>query len=84
MQDVLTADQEEALTEIFRDILGVPDLILRDEMTAADVSTWDSFNHINIVLAVEENFGLRFSKKEIAALANIGEFKTLIATKLKM
>lgn len=82
MPDRLTAEHEEKLTAIFRTLFNDATLVLRDDLTAADVSGWDSFNHINLVLQVESDFSVRFSTEEIASLKNVGEFKTLIGRKL--
>jgi acyl carrier protein len=73
---------EHKLTQIFRDLFNNPDLVLTEKMTAADVEGWDSFNHINLVMMVEEEFNARFSTSEIAQLANVGQFKELIASKI--
>jgi acyl carrier protein len=73
---------EQKLTQIFRDLFNDPDFRLSDHMTAADVEGWDSFNHINLVMMVEEEFGTRFTTSEIAQLANVGQFKQLIASKI--
>ena len=83
MTNPLSPDEESKLTEIFRNLLNHPDLVLRDDLTAADVTGWDSFTHINLVMQVEMDFGTRFTTHEIAALRNVGEFKALIAEKLK-
>lgn len=78
----LREPDEQKLTQIFRDLFNNPDLVLTEEMTAADVEGWDSFNHINLVMMVEEEFSARFSTSEIAGLANVGQFKQLIASKI--
>ncbi|MDQ1692735.1 MAG: acyl carrier protein [Acidobacteriaceae bacterium] len=70
------------LTEIFRDIFDDDDLTLRPEMTAADVKDWDSFNHINLIVATEAKFGIKFQTAEIESLKNVGHFEELIAKKL--
>ena len=82
MNNALSAKDEARLTEIFRTLFNNPALGLTDELTASDVPGWDSFNHINLVMYVEEEFGIRFTTREIAALKNVGEFKILIASKL--
>jgi len=82
MSPELSEQQTATLTEIFRTLFNDPDLVLRDDLTAADVPGWDSFNHVNLVMQVEEDMGVRFTTPEIAALANVGEFKLLIARKL--
>ena len=73
---------EKKLTKIFHDLFNNPDLVLTDKLTAGDVEGWDSFNHINLVMIVEEEFNVRFSTSEIAQLANVGQFKELIASKI--
>ncbi|HEY3990252.1 MAG TPA: acyl carrier protein [Acidobacteriaceae bacterium] len=70
------------LTEIFRDIFDDDALTLRPEMTAADVPDWDSFNHINLIVATEAKFGVKFQTAEIESLKNVGHFEELIAKKL--
>ena len=77
------AEIYQKLTGIFRDILDDDDLTLRPELTAADVPGWDSFNHINIVVATEAAFGIKFKSAEVEELKNVGEFITLIQAKLR-
>jgi acyl carrier protein len=50
-------------------------------MSAKDVPEWDSFNHINIIVAAEQRFGVKFRTAEIEALRTVGEFADLIARK---
>lgn len=82
MTDKLKAADEVVLTDIFRTLFQDPALVLRDDLKAPDVPGWDSFNHINLVMQIEEDFGIRFTTEEISTLANVGEFKSLIAGKL--
>lgn len=82
MNHKLNAADEAKLTDIFRTLFNEPSLVLRDDLTAPDVPGWDSFNHINLVMQIEEDFQLRFTTEEIASLKNVGEFKALVARKL--
>jgi acyl carrier protein len=77
-------DQEvlDRLTDIFRDVLDDDDLVLTPETTATDVAGWDSANHINIVVATEVRFKIRFTNGEIERLKNVGDFVQLIQHKL--
>jgi acyl carrier protein len=77
-----TADIDSKLTTIFRDIFDDDSITLRPEMTAADVDEWDSFNHINLIVATEAKFGIKFQTAEIESLKNVGHFEDLIAKKL--
>lgn len=70
------------LEEIFRMVFDRPDLAIEDGMTADDVDDWDSLAQINLVVAAEDAFAVRFQTAEIKALQNVGQFKRLIADKL--
>jgi acyl carrier protein len=71
----------QGLEEVFEEVLG-RHVELRDETTAADIEGWDSIVHIMLILASERKFELRFESSEIANAASVGEFVTLIQTKL--
>ena len=72
----------ERLTKIFRDVLDDESLVLRPDMSAADVDGWDSFNHINLVLAIEKALGLKFKTSELEQMGNVGDMVGLIRQKL--
>lgn len=68
----------EELERVFRDVFGNEEIVLSDDMTAADVAEWDSLGHINLMFALEERFGVQFEGNELAELANIGELRELL------
>lgn len=70
-----------ALNEIFRDVFDDPAIEVAPEMSAKDVPEWDSFNHINIIVAAEMRFGIKFRAAEIDGLRNVGDFVALIDQK---
>ena len=49
------------LTTIFRDVFDDPELEPRREMTAQDVSEWDSLSHVRLMLTVERAFRVKFT-----------------------
>lgn len=69
------------LNEIFRDIFGDEAISLDPRTTAGDIAEWDSFNHINIIVAVESRFGIKFGTAEVEALKNVGDMAALIERK---
>ena len=69
-------------TEVFRETLDRDDLVLTSQLTARDEEGWDSLNHILLVVAVEQRFGIKFSTGEIDGLENVGQFIDLIERKL--
>lgn len=70
------------LTGIFRTVFDEPDLQLSRDMTAAEVPAWDSLSHITLIVAVEREFGIRFTTAEVAALMNVGDLADLVQKKL--
>lgn len=59
--------------DIFRDILDEESLILTRDTTANDVDGWDSLSHIQLIVAIEKQFKVKFSSKEILSWKNVGE-----------
>ncbi len=68
--------------DIISEVLEKPDLKVDASTRADDVEGWDSFNHINIVVAVESHFGIKINTAEIEELRNVGELVELIERKL--
>ena len=57
------------------------EIVLKPETTAKDIDGWDSFNNLNIMVAVETRFGIKMSSHEIEDLKNIGELVKIVMTK---
>jgi acyl carrier protein len=69
------------LTQVFRDVFDDDAIVLRSDTMADDVAGWDSQAHVNLVVAAEMQFGIRFRTAELESLHNVGEFVQLIAQK---
>lgn len=67
--------------EVFRDELEVGDLVLTEETTADDVEEWDSLSHVQLVVALEKAFGIKFTSREILSWDNVGDLVDCIAKK---
>ena len=81
-EKLLDLDQLEKLSNVFRVLFNLPDMELNDNLTAKDISGWDSFNHVNLIINIEEEFNVRFSNSEVGDLQNVGSLKTLLASKI--
>jgi acyl carrier protein len=71
----------DRLQIVFRDVLDQDQLVLRRDMTAADVEAWDSLAHIQLVVAIEKEFKVRFKTTEIVELKDVGAMIDLIERK---
>ncbi|MCX7049670.1 MAG: acyl carrier protein [Candidatus Sumerlaeota bacterium] len=73
----------DRLTLVFRNIFSDNSLTLFDEMKARDVASWDSMNNVRLVLAIEAEFGIKFSLREINNLQNVGALLSLMEKKIR-
>ncbi len=69
----------ERLNEVFRNVFDDDDIVVDRETTADDIEDWDSLEHIRLIGAVEREFGVKFSMKEVSAMKNVGEMMDIIA-----
>lgn len=67
---------------IFIDQLDNPNIKLKRETTSADVEEWDSLAHIQLVVAIEKHFKIRFTAAEILNFKNVGEMCDAIERKV--
>ena len=71
-----------SVQEIFRDIFDVDDLVITDSTNSDEIEDWDSLNHINLVSAIEQEFGVKFTLVELVSLKNVGEMIDLMTFKV--
>ena len=63
----------DRLTNVFRTVFDNDSIELTPGLTADDVDEWDSLSHINLMIAIELEFGIEFEQSEIQNFANVGE-----------
>lgn len=72
----------DALTDIFRDIFDDESVVITPASSAKDFDAWDSLSNVNIMVATEMHFGVRFKTSEVEGLGNVGELVSLIQKQL--
>ena len=71
----------DRVQEVFRDVLDDDEIVLTAQTTADDVDDWDSLSHIQLIVAVEKAFHVKFTSKEILSWKNVGELVDSILTR---
>lgn len=72
----------ERLNEVFRDVFDDETITVDENTTANDIEDWDSLEHINLMAAVESEFGIKFSMGQVVTMKNVGEMADIILQKL--
>ena len=72
------------LNEIFEDVLDLDETPnLTDETSADDIEEWDSLSHIQLIVAIEKAFGIKFTSLEIMKWANVGDMVNTMQERIK-
>lgn len=74
----VTADATARLHRTISDILGIDAASLTDDASPDTISTWDSLNHLNLVMALESEFGLSLSPEDALDMRTIGLIRTIL------
>jgi len=73
----------QELKRVILAALKLDDWDINDDTIATQVPGWDSLNHVNVILAIENHFGVRFRPIEVLKLKNIGDLQALLTSKLQ-
>jgi acyl carrier protein len=76
---MLQAEIHDKLAGVIRNFFELPDLAIDESTTAAQVDGWDSVAHVELIVAVEKAFAVRFTTKEVKALRTVGDLGNLLA-----
>ena len=71
------------LNEVFRYVFDDEDITVTESTSAETIEDWDSLSHINLVVAVEKEFGVKFSMGETQKMKNVGEMVDIIMERAK-
>jgi acyl carrier protein len=73
---------QDKLNEIFCEVFDDDDIKIAPAMTANDVDGWDSLSHVNLIVAIEAKFNIRFNQKELLTFKNVGDLLNSIRSKI--
>ena len=72
----------ERLNDVFRDVFDDDTIEVDDLTTADDIDDWDSLEHINLIAAVEKEFGIKFRMGEVSTMKDVGEMVEIIMSRI--
>lgn len=70
------------LTEIFIDEFDDDTIVLSDETSAKDIEDWDSLANVNLIVAIEHTFQMKFNMGEVNNMKNVGEMVDIIMKRI--
>lgn len=73
----------DRLNEVFQDVFDDDSITVNENTVAADIEDWDSLSHITLISAVEDEFRMKFSMKEVVEMKNVGEMAAIVAARRK-
>ena len=73
----------ERLNGVFQDVFDDESITVNEATTAEDIDDWDSLEHINLIAAVEQEFGMKFSMGQVVTMKNVGEMADIIISQIK-
>ena len=68
----------QRLNKVFQDVFDDETITVKAETTANDIEDWDSLEHINLMVAIEKEFGFKFNMNEVTSMKNVGEMVSII------
>jgi len=74
----LTASTFEQVRDVASDIFGVPQDKISADSSPETIENWDSMQHLNLVLAIEEKFGVQLEPEDIEKMKTIGAVAALV------
>jgi len=73
----------EQLNEVFRDVFDDGTIEVNDQTTSKDIEDWDSLEHINLIAAIETQFGMKFTMGQVVTMKNVGEMVDIISSQIQ-
>jgi acyl carrier protein len=72
----------KTLSEVFQDVFDDETITVNETTTSEDIEDWDSLEHINLIAAVEQEFGMKFTMGQVVTMKNVGEMADIIISQI--
>ena len=72
----------ERLNKVFQTVFDDETITVTEFTTSDYIDGWDSLEHINLIVAIEQEFGIKFNMGEVTTMKNVGEMVDIIMTRL--
>lgn len=72
----------ERLNNVFRDVFDDESIVVTETTTSADIEDWDSLEHVNLVVAIEKEFGMKFNMNEVTTMKDVGDMVNIIISRI--
>jgi acyl carrier protein len=70
------------IERVFREVFEEPALSVEDSLSRTSYERWDSLEQVKLVIAIEEEFDIKFTTEEVTAIGSVAEFRKALATHL--
>ena len=71
----------EKLVKLMAGLLRIPEKEVTDELSIINTDTWDSLKHMELVVTIEETFGIKLTANEIVSMVNVNKIKRILKDK---
>ena len=69
---------DEKVAELIADVLRMPPKAITDDLAMKDTDVWDSLKHMELIVSLEQSFGIQLSFEDIVAMQNVREIKRIL------
>ena len=69
---------ERNVEHVVAEVLQLPSSMINDQLAMQDVDVWDSLKHMELIVSLEETFGLQLNFEEIVTMQSVANIKRVL------
>jgi acyl carrier protein len=70
-----------SLKQVVAKVLQIPAADISDDISPRTIKSWNSLKHIELIMTIEREFGVRFEASEVPALTSLGSVRSVLIDK---